>query len=115
MVAVLAVLMACGTEERGPAGIADLVITSWGPDTVLQGTRLEFEGDGFVPPQVGEMSLRIKGEIGGKQVDHTAPLVVADDTLAWWEVDSGFISLTCSDSPWLKKTSPFSEARCACP
>lgn len=94
-VAVLAmVLVACGTEETGPAGIADLAITSWGPDTVLQGSQLLLEGDGFIPTQVGEMSIRIEGEIGGKEIDHTAPLHVADDNVAWWEVDAGFIAQT---------------------
>jgi len=94
LVFLWALLAACGTEEGGPAGIADLVITSWGPDTLLQGGRLELEGEGFVPAQLGTMTIRLQGEIGGKKVDHTAPLVVGDDTLAWWEVDSDFIAQT---------------------
>jgi hypothetical protein len=84
----------CGTDETGPAGLDDLAITSWGPDTVLQGSRLELGGAGFVPAQLGEMTVHLQGEIGSNKIDHTAPLVVIDDTLAWWEVDSGFIAQT---------------------
>jgi hypothetical protein len=100
---LLSLLLAfgCGQEASSPAGVSDLLVSSWGPSTVLLGTRLELEGDGFIPPQLGEMTVRVKGLIGSHPVDHTAPLSYVNDQLAVWNVDSGFIAQTVAyDEPF---------------
>ncbi len=84
---------ACGGESDSPTGIDALVVQTWGPDTVLLGTRLELQGAGFVPPQLGEMSVSIVGTVGDQPINHVAPLVYGSDALAWWEVDAGFMAL----------------------
>ncbi|MBM4355769.1 MAG: hypothetical protein FJ109_18595, partial [Deltaproteobacteria bacterium] len=82
----------CGGEDSLPEGIAQFSLTAWGPAVVLRNTHVVFEGTGFVPSELGQMSLRIKGKSGPGSIERTDPLVYQSDDAALWVVPADFVS-----------------------
>ena len=75
----------CGPDQAGEAGIVlpQLRVDSVGPAPVVPGTRLVVRGAGFVPPEVAELALTLRGEIGGSSVELSlSPARVDNTTLA---------------------------------
>lgn len=93
---------ACGTELGSPAGLDPLVLTTWGPPTVLAGTPFVLGGAGFVKPQLGSMTLSLDGSCGTKTVDFTAQLTYVDDHSAVWNVSPDFVAdIVAYDTPFV--------------
>jgi hypothetical protein len=91
---MVASLLSCGENPAHPEGVEPLLISQWGPSTVLPGTDLLLTGTGFIPAQLGDMTIKFEGQIGDTAVNHTAALVYRSDEQAVWKVDSGFVSST---------------------
>ena len=89
---IVAGTAACGTDEGSPAGLDPLTLTTWGPATVLVGTPFALGGAGFVPPQLGSMTISLDGSCGSKSVDFTSELTYIDDHSATWNVSSDFVA-----------------------
>jgi len=92
LVVSLIAMVSCGGEEPLPEGIDPLEVFSWGPSSLLNGTHVEFEGQGFVPAELGQMSLRIKGKSGPGSIERTDPLVYVGPESARWVVPPEFVS-----------------------
>ena len=60
----------CGPEQAGEGGYAldDLAVYGVTPVLWLHGTRVRLSGQGFVPPEVGELSATLEGQAGGQTV-----------------------------------------------
>lgn len=74
---------ACGPPQEGEAGtiLPTLAVDEVGPAPVVPGTELYLRGEGFLPPEVAELSVRFDGLVEGGAVDITvgAPQVVRID------------------------------------
>ncbi len=92
VVPVVVLVTACGGEEPLPEGIDPFEVAEWGPSTILRNTQVVFEGQGFVPPEVGQMSLRISGSSGPGKIERTDPLTYIDAQSARWTVPAEFVS-----------------------
>jgi len=81
---------ACGEEAIGPEGLESLNIYTWGPAVVLPGTPVSFEGEGFILPQLGEMTVHLDGHCGEQHIGYNSVLEYLDDNNAVWTVPPDF-------------------------
>src|SRR5262245_40286480 len=84
LLAALAVAAGCGGGEIGTpdTGLEGAALTGLAPATILPGTRLVVEGEGFVAEPWATSSLRLKGSFSGDggsmELDVTAPARFVD-------------------------------------
>jgi hypothetical protein len=84
-------LGSCSDEQEAPEGLDDLAIESWNPDRLLAGTRVTFQGTGFVAPQVGNMTLTLEGRCGSYALKYDGALQYEDDEHAFWLVPAELV------------------------
>lgn len=90
LVCLVGGVSSCGTDVDSPEGVDDLLVTAWGPATVLVGTPIFFEGQGFIPSQLGDMTIHLEGICGNKNIVHDDMLEYVDDQTGVWRVTSDF-------------------------
>ncbi|NOZ02756.1 MAG: hypothetical protein GXP54_12830 [Deltaproteobacteria bacterium] len=97
---VACVLISCGPEQDGVGAYAldDVSVVSITPSVWLDGTKVTVSGTGFVPPEVGEMSMTITGADGAQQVAVAVYLDYVGPDQATFSVGQGLIALLPLDA-----------------
>ncbi len=69
IVSVAAGLAACGTAEPIDVGLAGLAVTEVEPGLIITGSTIAITGASFVDETWGDSHLRLRGQLGGRDVD----------------------------------------------
>ncbi|MFO0748369.1 MAG: hypothetical protein U1F43_22305 [Myxococcota bacterium] len=73
------VVAGCEPDVRGGAILPDLSVTDVGPAVIVPGTRLVIHGTGFTGPEVTDLLVLVRGDIGGEPVEFAVPPERVDD------------------------------------
>ena len=83
-IALALLAVGCGPPQAGESEtvLPPLAVTSVGPTPILPGTRLHVRGAGFVPHEVAELQVILRGDLSGESVDFAVlPERVDDETV----------------------------------